>query len=74
MTRWVPEPRVFGSLPSPFRPVIGMTTTRPNNLSLDLASGAKALSLELSADQADQLLALLDELGKWNRAYNLTAI
>lgn len=39
-----------------------------------LAEGAKAMGLLLAPRQVDQLLQLLDELERWNRAYNLTAI
>ena len=39
-----------------------------------LADGARALGLDLSSKQIDQLLQLLDELERWNRAYNLTSI
>ncbi|HEY8508177.1 MAG TPA: 16S rRNA (guanine(527)-N(7))-methyltransferase RsmG, partial [Steroidobacteraceae bacterium] len=35
---------------------------------------ARALGLELTGDQASRLLKLLDELSRWNRTYNLTAI
>jgi len=37
-------------------------------------SGAAELGLPLSADQASQLLRLLDELDDWNQRMNLTAI
>ena len=44
-------------------------------MSLDvLMSGAAELGLPLSADQASQLLRLLDELDDWNQRMNLTAI
>jgi 16S rRNA (guanine527-N7)-methyltransferase len=39
-----------------------------------LADGARALGLDLSSKQIDQLLQLLDELERWNRAFNLTSI
>jgi 16S rRNA (guanine527-N7)-methyltransferase len=39
-----------------------------------LAAGAAALGLTLGTAQAGRLLTLLDELGRWNRTYNLTAI
>jgi 16S rRNA (guanine527-N7)-methyltransferase len=39
-----------------------------------LIDGARALGVSLSAAQADKLLQLLDELAKWNRTHNLTAI
>jgi 16S rRNA (guanine527-N7)-methyltransferase len=39
-----------------------------------LIDGARALGVTLGAAQADALLRLLDELSRWNRAYNLTAI
>ena len=40
----------------------------------NLHDGARQLGVDLSADQAQRLMALLDELVKWNAAYNLTAI
>ena len=44
-------------------------------MSLDaLMSGAAELGIPLSADQAGQLLRLLDELDDWNQRLNLTAI
>lgn len=39
-----------------------------------LTSGAKQLGIELENATAEKLLAYLDLLYKWNRAYNLTAI
>lgn len=39
-----------------------------------LIDGARALGVTLAAAQADALLRLLDELSRWNRTYNLTAI
>jgi 16S rRNA (guanine527-N7)-methyltransferase len=39
-----------------------------------LMSGAAELGIPLSADQADRLLRLLDELDDWNQRMNLTAI
>jgi 16S rRNA (guanine527-N7)-methyltransferase len=39
-----------------------------------LTSGAAELGTPLSADQAGQLLRLLDELDDWNQRMNLTAI
>jgi len=39
-----------------------------------LTDGARALGLELSQPQLDQLAELLSQLLKWNSAYNLTAI
>jgi 16S rRNA (guanine527-N7)-methyltransferase len=39
-----------------------------------LIDGARGFGLELSAADAARLLRLLDELARWNRAYNLTAI
>jgi 16S rRNA (guanine527-N7)-methyltransferase len=39
-----------------------------------LAAGALALGVTLSDTQTDRLLRLLDELARWNRTYNLTAI
>jgi 16S rRNA (guanine527-N7)-methyltransferase len=39
-----------------------------------LIDAARQLGVALSADQAEKLLRLLDELTKWNRTHNLTAI
>ncbi len=39
-----------------------------------LIEGARALGCALTAGDAARLLQLLDELTRWNRAYNLTAI
>ncbi len=39
-----------------------------------LVEGARALGLTLAPGDADRLSRLLDELVRWNRAYNLTAI
>jgi 16S rRNA (guanine527-N7)-methyltransferase len=39
-----------------------------------LVAGARQLQVELDDVAADALLRLLDELVRWNRAYNLTAI
>jgi 16S rRNA (guanine527-N7)-methyltransferase len=41
---------------------------------LRLAQGAAGLGLTLAPGQGERLLALLDLLGHWNRAYNLTAV
>lgn len=40
----------------------------------ELSQGALELSVELSAQQHEQLLAYLALLIKWNKAYNLTAV
>ena len=40
----------------------------------ELQSGIKTLGLSCSSDQIDQLLAYLEMLQRWNKAYNLTAI
>ncbi len=40
----------------------------------ELESGLAALGLSLDVAAIDRLLAYLDELEKWNRAYNLTAV
>ena len=39
-----------------------------------LVEGARALGLTLEPRDADRLSRLLDELARWNRTYNLTAI
>lgn len=42
--------------------------------SASLRERARQLGVALDAGMAERLLRLLDELGLWNRAYNLTAI
>ena len=42
--------------------------------SAQLVSSAALLGVAVAAPQAEQLQRLLDELGKWNQAYNLTAL
>ncbi len=44
------------------------------NLRRELESGLQALALEYSPDQIDKLLSFVDDLLKWNKVYNLTAI
>lgn len=44
------------------------------SLGLSLATGLKALGLELSAPQQQQLLDYVALIAKWNKVYNLTAI
>ena len=44
------------------------------NESEQLARAASALGPTLGEAEVGRLLTLLDELGRWNRAYNLTAI
>jgi 16S rRNA (guanine527-N7)-methyltransferase len=39
-----------------------------------LRDGARELGVPLTGEQAARLLQLLDELERWNRAYNLTSI
>ena len=39
-----------------------------------LVGDAASLGVALSDDDARRLLALLEELGRWNRTYNLTAV
>jgi len=39
-----------------------------------LAQAAQTLSLDLTDDQLDQLLAYMDWLAKWNKVYNLTSL
>lgn len=51
-----------------------MDPLRPNRLSRALAEGSAELGVPLSPAQLDQMLHFLDLLGRWNRAYNLTAI
>jgi 16S rRNA (guanine527-N7)-methyltransferase len=45
-----------------------------HSLQGQLIESARALQVELSAEGAEKLLRLLDELAKWNRTHNLTAI
>ena len=40
----------------------------------ELVESAATLDIPLSTEQAEKLLRLLDELAKWNRTHNLTAI
>jgi 16S rRNA (guanine527-N7)-methyltransferase len=40
----------------------------------ELAAGVRALGLQLDARRLHRLLDYIDLLGKWNRAYNLTAV
>jgi 16S rRNA (guanine527-N7)-methyltransferase len=40
----------------------------------ELASGLAALGQDITAEQADRLQQLIDELARWNRRINLTAI
>lgn len=46
----------------------------PERLRADLDAGLAALAVDASADQRDRLLAYIDLLARWNRAYNLTAV
>ena len=43
-------------------------------LSTELQQGATQLGIDLTAQQSQQLLAYLQLLHKWNKAYNLTAV
>lgn len=43
-------------------------------LRLQLEAGVRGLGLDLAPGASDRLLAYLDELQKWNSAYNLTAV
>jgi 16S rRNA (guanine527-N7)-methyltransferase len=45
-----------------------------SDLSARLMAGAAALQLTLTAQQCQQLLQLVQELLRWNKTYNLTAI
>lgn len=47
-------------------------TADPERIRLE--QGARALGIELDARQLDRLSAYLDQLERWNRAHNLTAI
>lgn len=40
----------------------------------ELTEGAAQLSIDLAPEQAEQMLAYLQLLQKWNKAYNLTAV
>ncbi|WP_447530453.1 16S rRNA (guanine(527)-N(7))-methyltransferase RsmG [Vreelandella sp. TE19] len=46
----------------------------PGEVASRLDSGLEQLDIAISAEQRDQLLALVALLHKWNRAYNLTAV
>lgn len=39
-----------------------------------LESGCQRLAMDVSSDALDRLLAYVDQLQRWNRAYNLTAV
>jgi len=39
-----------------------------------LIEGAARLGVALEAEQAATMLRLLEELARWNRSYNLTAV
>jgi 16S rRNA (guanine527-N7)-methyltransferase len=45
-----------------------------SNHQVQLIASAQALGVALSAGDADRLLRLLGELGRWNQTHNLTAI
>ena len=45
-----------------------------HDLRATLLAGLKALQLDLSAQQVDQLLAYQELIAKWTRVYNLTAV
>ena len=44
------------------------------NYGLRLEAAARALHMEISGEQRDALLNYLDQLQRWNRTYNLTAM
>lgn len=46
----------------------------PQHEAAELIAGAGAMAVTLDAAQADRLLAYLDLLERWNRAYNLTSV
>lgn len=48
--------------------------TQKQNFALRLRAAASALALEISAHQEESLLAYIDQLQRWNRSYNLTAV
>lgn len=52
----------------------GVSTINSDQLAAPLTHGAAELGVPLSAAQTAQLLAYLQLLVKWNRAYNLTAV
>ncbi|MCP1728228.1 16S rRNA (guanine527-N7)-methyltransferase [Natronospira proteinivora] len=52
-----------------------MTTEKlPKKLPQRLDDGLEAMDIGLDAEAKERLVALLGLLGKWNRAYNLTAV
>jgi len=51
-----------------------MSENLPDACSHKLTQGLEQLSLEISEDTREQLLAYVGLLVKWNKAYNLTAI
>jgi 16S rRNA (guanine527-N7)-methyltransferase len=52
----------------------GTNMSRQRSEADRLVAGAARLGVSLSAEAAVQLCRLLDELERWNRAYNLTAV
>ena len=51
-----------------------MMAATQHDLRATLLAGLKALQLDLSAQQVDQLLAYQELIAKWTRVYNLTAV
>lgn len=49
-------------------------TAMQENYGHRLEAAARALGLDISAEQRDALLGYLDQLQRWNRTYNLTAV
>lgn len=45
-----------------------------NNMQRELIKGLDQLNIVANQEQQDQLLSLLQQLSKWNKTYNLTAI
>ena len=48
--------------------------TKQNDFSLRLRAAAATLGLEISIEQENTLLSYLEQLQRWNRSYNLTAL
>ena len=51
-----------------------MTTSLPAQCEQLLRAGCKAMQIDVTEQQVELLLAYTEQLHKWNKAYNLTAI
>lgn len=53
---------------------VGCVSELKTELSQHLQKGAAAMSVNLTSEQSEALLAYIGEFEKWNKAYNLSAI